>query len=68
MADILLNKPAAGGSREISTEMGSRFLIEFDPHTAVMQREGDSFVFSFADGSNVTLTDFYKTYRGGPVC
>ncbi|MBQ3892694.1 MAG: hypothetical protein II737_04760, partial [Mailhella sp.] len=62
MADILLNKPAAGGSREIGTETGSRFFIEFDPHTSLMQREGDSFVFSFADGSNVTLTDFYKTY------
>ena len=60
MADILLKKPATGESHQISSETGSRFLIEFDPNDAMLNREGDSFVFSFPDGSSIEVTDFLQ--------
>ncbi len=62
MADILLQKPAAGQATTLSPQAEDRLVFEFDSSEATLTRDGDNLVMSFDDGSTVNLTDFYVAY------
>ncbi len=62
MADITLQKPAAGQSTTLNPQSDDRLVFEFDSTEASLSRDGDNLVISFEDGSSVNLTGFYETY------
>jgi len=62
MSDMILAKPAAGVTKQISCESDARFVIEFAPENSTVTIQGDDLIFSFDDKSEVHLTDYLKTY------
>ncbi len=62
MADILLQKPAAGQTTSLLPQSEDRLVFEFDSAEATLTRDGDNLVMSFEDGASVNLTDFYVSY------
>ncbi len=62
MADILLQKPAAGQSTTLAPQAEDRLVFAFDSASSTLTRNGNSLIMSFGDGANVSLTDFYVTY------
>ncbi len=63
MADIQLQKPAAGQTASITPSTDDRLVLKFETGDATLTREGDSLQMAFEDGSKVSLTDFYKAYN-----
>ncbi len=61
MADITLEKPKAGEHVIVEAYAGARFVVEFDPNEATPSKDGSSFIFTFDDGSSITITNFYGT-------
>ncbi len=62
MADILLQKPAAGQVTTLTPQAEDRLVFEFDSAEATLTRDGDNLVMSFEDGASLSLTDFYVAY------
>ncbi len=62
MADIQLQKPAAGQTTTITPAPEDRLVLQFDTGDATLTRAGDNLNMAFEDGSSVSLTDFYKAY------
>ncbi len=62
MADIALQKPAAGQSITLTPQSEDRLVLNFDPSEATLTREGDNLTISFEDGSQLSLDNFYQAY------
>ncbi len=62
MADILLQKPVAGTTTNLTPQAEDRLVFEFDSSEATLVRDGDNLVMSFEDGSAVNLENFYEAY------
>ncbi len=62
MADILLQKPAAGQAATIIPQAEDRLVFEFSSSDATLTRDGDNLILSFEDGASVTLENFYEAY------
>ncbi len=59
MADITLEKPPAGQNITVEAHAGARFIVKFDTSEATPKKDGANFIFSFEDGSSITITNFY---------
>lgn len=62
MADLTLNKPAAGAQNVINAEPDSRIELNFPTDQATLERSGNDLVFHFDDGSSIVIRDFYTAY------
>ncbi len=62
MADIALQKPAAGQSIALSPQSEDRLVLHFDTSEATLTREGDNLSINFEDGSQLSLDNFYQAY------
>ncbi len=62
MADLILERPQAGQRLEYSDLNDARIVLGFPSEDAVLERQGDSLVFTFDDGSSVILNDFYNAF------
>ncbi len=62
MANIILQKPAAGQSISHTPQAEDILVFEFTPGDAQLERVEDNLVASFEDGSSIVLTDFYIAY------
>ncbi len=62
MAEILLQKPQAGQALVHEAQSDDSINIEFAADSATLSRDGDSLVFSFDDGSSISLANFYTAY------
>ncbi len=62
MADILLQKPAAGQTLTLTPQIEDRLFFEFCSVGGNLTRDGDNLAISFDDGSAIILTNFYVTY------
>lgn len=56
---IKLQKPDAGQTTSIVAVKKTNLEMTFSPADATLIREGNNLVFSFADDSNIKVTDFY---------
>ncbi len=63
MADIILEKPPAGQHITVPAHAGARFVIKFDTSEATPKKDGANFIFTFEDGSSITITNFYGIPR-----
>ena len=62
MADLTLNKPAAGAQNVINAVPDSRIELNFPTDQATLERSGNDLVFRFDDGSSIVIRDFYTAY------
>lgn len=62
MAELMLTKPQAGEQVTLEAIADAQIAFGFATDEALMERVDDNLVFSFEDGSSVTLTDFYTAY------
>lgn len=62
MADLQIARPAAGQQAMLNNVADARLVLGFAPDEAVLSREGDNLVFSFADGGKVALENFCTAY------
>ncbi len=62
MSDILLQKPQAGQVVTLAPQAKDRLVFEFSPDDALLERNLDTLVLSFKDGSSIQLVDFYVSY------
>ncbi len=62
MADISLQKPAAGETSVLTPQGSDRLVFNFDSSNATLTRNGEDLTFSFEDGSSLVLSDFYVAY------
>ncbi len=59
MADIVLHKPPPGHHVTIPAHAGARFVVKFDTSEATPKKDGVNFIFTFEDGSSLTIKNFY---------
>jgi len=52
-AGVVIGRPAAGETVEISAEPGSTYVLDFDPSQARAVVEGDNLILVFEDGSQI---------------
>ena len=62
MADLRLERPQAGQRVEYSDLADARIVMGFPTDEAVLERQGDSLVFTFDDDSVIVLQDFYNAF------
>ncbi|MCR5259084.1 MAG: hypothetical protein K6E40_13125, partial [Desulfovibrio sp.] len=62
MSDIKLARPAASSSFSVEPRKGDNFAIAFDPSEAVMSQKNGSLVFTFEDGAQIVIDNFYDVY------
>ncbi|MCR5170545.1 MAG: hypothetical protein K6C33_08835, partial [Desulfovibrio sp.] len=62
MSDIKLTRPSSSSVVTVEPRKGDSFDIAFDPGEAVLSRENASLVFTFEDGAQVVLANFYEVY------
>ncbi len=62
MADIALQKPAAGQAVTLVPQAEDRLLFDFDAGSATLTRDDNDLIMSFEDGARLVLTDFYVAY------
>ncbi|MDR2054300.1 MAG: hypothetical protein LBQ10_00280, partial [Desulfovibrio sp.] len=67
MADINLTKPVRGERQTVRTGDNSRIVLDFPANLATLEKDGDNLVFSFDDGSAVTLENFYRQYTAESI-
>ncbi|MDR1659886.1 MAG: VCBS domain-containing protein, partial [Desulfovibrio sp.] len=65
---VRIGKPSARTAEAVEVASDIRVLsLDFDTSSATATRQGDSLVFSFADGSSVALRDFYTQYNASTL-
>ncbi len=62
MADMTLQKPAAGQNITLTPQADDRVVFGFDISEAALSRENDTLVISFVDGTSISLEDFYEVF------
>ena len=62
MPEIRLTRPVAAATVTIEPQKGDSFNIAFDPSEAVMSQQDGGLVFTFEDGSQIVVANFYETY------
>ena len=62
MSDIKLTRPAVAATATIEPNKGDNFTIAFDPSEAVMSQQDGSLVFTFEDGAQLVVANFYGVY------
>ncbi|MEG2139824.1 MAG: calcium-binding protein, partial [Bilophila sp.] len=62
MADITLVRPAPGEHAVVENVADARLEFAFPADAATLERTGDNLVFTFDDGSTLTLNNFYTAY------
>ncbi len=62
MSDIKLTRPAAAATVTIEPNKGDNFAIAFDPSEAVMTQQDGGLVFTFEDGAQLVVANFYGVY------
>ncbi len=60
--EMALNKPQMGTTNKFKPQAGDSFTFNFPLEDAVLDRKGTNFVMSFADGTSIELTNFYKVF------
>ena len=63
MADLRLIHPEAGQNVAVESTEHTRFVLDFPSADAVTSRDGGDLVFTFPDGANFRVTNFYTTYH-----
>ncbi|MCH9000626.1 MAG: hypothetical protein IID48_20505, partial [Proteobacteria bacterium] len=54
-ATVLIARPGAGLTVEISAELGRAYVLDFDPAAAQVSVEGKNLVMTFADGGRIVI-------------
>ena len=54
-ASVVVARPGAGQTVQISAELGQTYVIDFDPAAAQVSVEGDNLVMTFADGGRIVI-------------
>ncbi|MCR5259155.1 MAG: hypothetical protein K6E40_13485, partial [Desulfovibrio sp.] len=62
MSDIKLTSPAVAATVAIEPNKGDNFAIAFDPSEAVMSQQDGNLVFTFEDGAQLVVSNFYGVY------
>ncbi len=62
MSEIKLTRPAVAATVTIEPNKGDNFAIAFDPGEAVMTQQDGSLVFTFEDGAQLVVVNFYGVY------
>jgi hypothetical protein len=62
MADVILEKPASGETRQIYCGPDSRLVIGFVSEDSTLSTQGDDLIFTFDDEGELRLTDYLKTF------
>ncbi|MCR5170746.1 MAG: hypothetical protein K6C33_09860, partial [Desulfovibrio sp.] len=62
MSDIKLTRPSPSSVVTVEPRKGDSFDIVFDAGEAVLSKENASLVFTFEDGAQVVLANFYEVY------
>lgn len=67
MANIILNRPAAGEHVSIPAANGSTIVLDFAASQSTLERSNDDLVFRFDGGENVVIENFYTTFDQGDI-
>jgi len=62
MSDIKLSRPVPSSKLFREPKKGDNFVIDFDPSEATLSQVEGNLVFTFEDGSQVIITNFYEVY------
>ncbi len=63
MPDVIVSRLASEKDRIIPlTVANARLVLDFSRESALVGKQGDDILFSFTDGTTLTLKNFYKVY------
>ena len=61
---VALDRPAAGQTLQVQTQVGQLIQLEFNPASAKVSIDGDDFLFTLEDGARVVFQGLVSVANG----